>query len=459
MTGRGRPARALDKAAMAREKQHQGGRRHRHAEEVITALVADAKGAILELEGFGAVGMAGEALHPLSFHETRPMPAGSELMYLPDRIPVLLDMASGKVAAVPENPYHSGERIFPVAGFNSPGYVHTYVPAYEEARNAAPLPLFAYGAVGWCKGRFRSAVFQIDRESRQDLRLMPMAAVRRGVSAFRKKMPGNRLRQHLETCALSYGCPAAKNFFIGRCEAPLPTSPQCNARCLGCLSLQRAENISHCQDRIRFMPTAEEIAEIALTHLDAVRDGVVSFGQGCEGDPLLAAEVIAPAIRRIREKTGNGTINVNTNGSLPKVLARLFDAGLDSIRISLNSVRAAFYEAYFRPNGYRFSDVLESISLGIQQGRHVAVNYLNMAGFTDTPAEKAALMRFLERHAINQIQWRNLNFDPLRYWRAMGAIAPLGQPVGMKRLVDAVKAAFPKIRHGYFNPYVAKIKI
>ena len=35
----------------------------------------------------------------------------------------------------------------------------------------------------------------------------------------------NRLFRHLETCALTYGCPAAKNLFLCRYEAPLPTSP------------------------------------------------------------------------------------------------------------------------------------------------------------------------------------------------------------------------------------------
>lgn len=426
-------------------------------DETITALVADEDGNIIELDGFGAAGMAGEALIPLSARETPAMPHGSELMFLPDRVPILQDLASGRMTAVPENPYRPGERIFPVAGFNSPGYVHAYAPAYEERPHARSLPLFAYGAVGWRKGEFRSAVFQIDREPRQDLRLMPLPAVQKGVSALRKKMPRNRLRKHLEKCALTYGCPAAKNFFVGRCEAPLPTSPHCNARCLGCLSLQRAE-MSHCQDRIDFMPSPKEIAEIALTHLEKVPDGVVSFGQGCEGDPLLAAEVIAPAIHIIREHTDCGTINLNTNGSLPKVLATLFDAGLNSIRVSLNSVRPSCYEAYFRPNGYRFSDVTESISLGIARGRHVAINYLNMAGFTDTPEEKAALMQFLNTHAIHQIQWRNLNFDPLRYWAVMGAVERHGPPEGMKQLVNSIKAAFPKIRHGYFNPHLAKRK-
>ncbi|MFC1817352.1 radical SAM protein, partial [Thermodesulfobacteriota bacterium] len=69
---------------------------------------------------------------------------------------------------------------------------------------------------------------------------------------MRQKLPGNRLREHLENCALTYGCPAAKNFFLGRYEAPLPTSRSCNAGCLGCISLQKSGAISNCQERIKF---------------------------------------------------------------------------------------------------------------------------------------------------------------------------------------------------------------
>lgn len=428
-------------------------------EAILTALVADSKGNIIELEGYGAVGMAGAFMAPLTAGQTLPMPHGSELMFLPDRVPILLDLVTGKRGPVPENPYQPGERIFPVAGFNSPGYVHTLIPAFEEVVKAKPLPLFAYGAVGWHRSGFRSAVFQIDPERRQDLRLMPVEAVRRGVRTLQKRLPKNRLRNHLEKCALTYGCPAAKNFFIGRCEAPLPTSPQCNARCLGCLSFQSADTISHCQDRIRFMPSPAEIAEIALTHLANVKNGVVSFGQGCEGDPLLAAAVIEPAIRQIRAETRNGTINMNTNGSLPEVLGMLFDAGLDSIRVSLNSFRESCYAAYFRPKGYTFSDVLQSIRIGLERHRHVAINYLNMAGFTDTPEEKRALMNFLSKYPIHQIQWRNLNYDPLRYWQVMASVEKQGDPIGMKLLVDLVKNQFPRIRHGYFNPLFPQVPL
>jgi pyruvate-formate lyase-activating enzyme len=420
----------------------------------IAALVANHAGEIFELEGFAAMGMAGKEFTPLQMENTVGLPYGSELMFLPDRSPILFNLATQTLEIVTENPFEPREPVFPVAAFNSPGFVNAYVPAYEERAEAGNLPLFSYAAVGWHDAGFRSAVFQVDKEPRQDLRRMPPEKVRKGVRAAKKRMPRNRLAQHLEKCALTYGCPAAKNFFIGRYEAPLPTSPQCNARCLGCLSLQSAKEISHCQDRIAFMPSADEIAEIALSHLARVKNGVVSFGQGCEGDPLLAAEVIGPAIELIRKRISHGTINMNTNGSLPNTLRKLFDLGLDSIRISLNSVRKSCYDAYFRPNGYSFSNVLKSIELGIQQGRHVAINYLNMAGFTDTPEEKAAFTQFLETFPIDQIQWRNLNFDPIRYWQVMNTVAHHSPAQGMKDLMNQVKTTFPHIRHGYFNPPV-----
>jgi pyruvate-formate lyase-activating enzyme len=396
--------------------------------------------------------MAGEELATLTREQTIGMPFGSELMYLPDRIPVLFNRASGDLEEVPENPHSPDEPIYPVAVFNSPGHVITQVSACRERPRARSLPLFSYGATGWHRGTFRSAAVRVDAEPRQDLRHMPPAEVRAGVRRLRKRMPDNRLRLHLETCALSHGCPAGKNFFLGRYEAPLPTAVTCNARCLGCLSLQKGSGISCTQERIAFTPSPEEIAEVALFHIGRVKRAVVSFGQGCEGEPLSAARTIEPAIRLIRSATGHGTINLNTNASLPEVVGRLCDAGLDSIRVSLNSVRPECYEAYFRPRGYGFADVLRSIDTALEKGKFVSINYLNSPGFTDTPEEAEAFLSFVEDHPIRMIQWRNLNYDPIRYWKAMDAAAPLGAPMGMAALIQGIRDACPELKFGYFNP-------
>ncbi|WP_155311065.1 radical SAM protein [Desulfosarcina ovata] len=418
----------------------------------LTAVVANARGEIFDLEGFVAVGTDGPRQDPLTTANTIALPHGSELMFLPDRIPLLIDLSTGKTRPVADNPYVPGERIFPVAAFNSPGVVLTHVCAYEERPGAKTLPLFSYGAVGWQDGGFRSAAIVVDREPRQDLRRMPRDRIVAGVERMRRTLPDNRLARHLEHCALTYGCPAGKNFFLSRYEAPLPTSKACNARCLGCISLQHDPQLTSSQNRIAFTPTAEEIADVALAHIRRVKKSVVSFGQGCEGDPLMAARVIGPAIARIRTATDQGTINMNTNASLPQVLAPLLDAGLDSIRVSMNSVREACYHAYFRPKGYRFAHVLESIDTALAKGRHVAINYLNCPGFTDSPEETAALSVFLEKHPVHLIQWRNLNFDPGRYLKMMRRVAPLGPPVGMDQLLKMIRKRFPDLKYGYFNP-------
>jgi len=419
---------------------------------MLTAVVANQAGEIFELEGYTAVGMEGSLLSPLKAVNTRKIPYGSELMYLPERRPVVFNPAIGKYETLKENPYAPGEAIFPVAAFNSPGYVITHISAYQETKKAGYLPLFSYGAVGWHQGDFRTAVVMVDPEPRQDLRQMKREDVVAGAKMMRKNLPTNRLREHLENCALQYGCPAGKNFFLGRYEAPLPTAKQCNARCLGCLSLQKDTGIPHSQDRIRFTPTPEEIAQVALAHINRVKNSVVSFGQGCEGDPLLAADVIEPAIKQIRSQTPHGTINMNTNGSRPEILERLFDAGLDCIRVSLNSVREKCYHAYFRPNGYRYSDVLKSIEVALAHEKFVAINYLNSPGFTDTPQEVDALTGFLDKYPIHLIQWRNLNFDPIQYWKEMNKAVAHGEPIGMENLLNRIRKQFPKLKFGYFNP-------
>ncbi len=439
---------------MATESQN----KNKRPGQPITAVVANRQGEIFDLAGYAAVG--GNTTHgqPLSVDHTCPLPHGSELMLLPDRMPVLYNLVQQRLEVIAENPYAPGEPIFPVAAFNSPGYVISHTCAYTERAQADLLPLFSYGAVGWHRGQFRSAVIQVDHEPRQDLRRMPLEKVTTGIKRMRRQLPRNRLRAHLEKCALTYGCPAAKNFFLGRYEAPLPTATTCNASCLGCISLQSEGNVPCSQDRIRFTPTAQEIADVALAHIAKVKQAVVSFGQGCEGDPLTAADTIAEAIRLIRQSTDQGTINMNTNGSLPQKIEKLLNAGLDSLRISMNSMRPGCYAAYFRPKGYTFGHVTAGIDLALERNTHVAINYLNCPGFTDTPQECEALLNFLEAHPVHMIQWRNLNFDPLRYLQIMHRSQSHGRPLGVKQLIDLIAHRHPKVNHGYFNPPKEKFR-
>jgi pyruvate-formate lyase-activating enzyme len=420
--------------------------------QIITAVVAAENGEIFELEGYGAAGMAGDQFFILTKADTCDMPHGSELMMLPQRSPIVFNISTDKFETMEFNPWDPGKKIYPVGVFNSPGHVNQYACAYDDTGIDNPLPLFSYGAVGFGKKDFRSAAILVDTEPRQDLRFMPHEGVVKGVNLLLKKYPDNRLMRHLENCALEYGCPAGKNFFLGRYEAPLPTSKVCNANCMGCISLQTENNLCACQDRISFTPTPLEIAEISLEHIFHVKKAVVSFGQGCEGEPLTAAKAITPAIELIRKKTDKGTINLNTNASLPDHVKTLCNAGLDSMRVSMNSVRKNCYNAYFRPKSYGFSDVLASIDLAREKGIFVSINYLNCPGFTDSTKETDALFNFIRDHGINMIQWRNLNFDPKKYTQMMTKIEDGGSPKGMSNLIKNLNKEFPKLIHGYFNP-------
>jgi len=260
--------------------------------------------------------------------------------------------------------------------------------------------------------------------------------------------------QHLGKCCLTYGCPAARNYFLGRWEAPLPTSPICNARCVGCISLQPAGSCSATQDRIRFVPTAEEIAEVAIAHLQTAEHAIVSFGQGCEGEPLLQAPVIEEAIHLIRRKTEHGTINLNSNASLPQAVERLAQAGLNSLRVSLNSAQESLHSRYYRPVGFTLADVKKSIRVMKEADRFVSLNYFIQPGVTDSREEFEALTNLVETYRPDLIQLRNLNMDPEWYLQTLD-FHSTESPMGMRTWLLKLQKRFPTLRLGYFNPFLS----
>src|SRR3989442_11098181 len=127
--------------------------------------------------------------------------------------------------------------------------------------------------------------------------------------------PRNRIIAQHAHCALDYSCPTASNLFFGRWEMAIAVSPGCNARCIGCISKQEEEDLISPQDRLGFIPTVDEIVEVALPHLERAEEAIVSFGQGCEGEPLLQWRRIGQAIKALRTQTARGVINMNTYAS------------------------------------------------------------------------------------------------------------------------------------------------
>lgn len=422
-------------------------------------LISDSKGEIYNVPYLETAGMKAGCFFRFNAEDLIKLPYGSEIFMLPDRLPVGYDSAAGKFVILDKNPVSGkGKRCFAVAAFISPGYTVGYNSAYSELGNPSILPLFSYAALVFYKGEFYTPVVRVDFERRQDLRFMDIGLVKKNIIQFKKIFPRNRLMKHLEGCALVYGCPAAKNFFLKRYEAPLPTAPYCNARCIGCISYQPAKKCPVTQPRVKFVPTPDEVAEIALLHINNVKDPVVSFGQGCEGEPLVVGDVLYESIKLIRKETSRGIINVNTNASMPETIAMLFDAGLDSIRVSLNSVREEYYIRYFKPKGYKFNDVIKSIKTAKEKKGFVSINYLTMPGFTDTKDEFIAFKRFIKVCHIDMVQLRNLNYDPLRYFKDIKFSTDISGMLGIKEIINLLKKDFPHLLLGYFNPSKMRMK-
>jgi MoaA/NifB/PqqE/SkfB family radical SAM enzyme len=241
------------------------------------------------------------------------------------------------------------------------------------------------------------------------------------------------------------------NFALGRWECPVPVSPACDAACLGCISEQKKSGVRSTQDRIGFTPTAAEILEFAVPHLETAERAMISFGQGCEGEPLLKAGLIEKAVRAARGLTRRGTVHLNTNAGDPDALERVAAAGLDSVRVSLNSARPEYYQKYYRSRKFGFEDMLESLGRARRAGIWISLNYFILPGFTDGVEETEAFVEIVKEFRVDCVQMRNLNIDPGWYRSALGLETGALTP-GILKWRNTVKRKAPWLRFGYFNP-------
>jgi len=413
-------------------------------------LYSDGQGNIFEDITLFAVGRSGWDAIPIPEDNWILLPDGGNLYELPGRRGIGIDVATGEMRLC--------EKGWAVAAFIPPAHTGTFMAAYETAEDAPTLPLFCYTAAGWYQEEFYVTALRIESDIRQECAGYDAEKIEEGVEKLLLSYPDNRLVNHLaEKCCRTYTCPAARNFFIGRWECPVPTSPACNANCIGCISFQpEEETIVSTQDRLQFKPSAEEIVEFTVPHLMNAPFPLISFGQGCEGEPLLMWETIRASIVEIRKHTSRGSININTNGSMPKAVRALCEAGLDSIRVSTNSAQKSWYETYYRPNNYQFEDIIESLRVMNEFGRWSSINYFVFPGLTDTPSEYEALRYLIKETNLKMIQWRNFNIDPDWYLGKMG-ITELEEPMGVKVLMEKIREEFPDLKFGYFNPPMERI--
>ncbi len=427
------------------------------------AIFADQSGKIYDHPELELSGQSGRQRIRIPESELIPMPEGSKLFTMPGRSAVGWDPDSAAFSVfhgwdglhenegIPAGESHQNRAgsCTAAAAFLPAGYTRLYLPAVSVQKPEPYLPLWTYTAVGWTEQGFCTSAVRIDPMTHSEPCHYDDREIVKRVEQRIKMDPGNRLLHHLKHCALSYHCFAAKNLFMGRWEAPLPTSPSCNAFCAGCLSLQPRDGCAASHERIDFVPTPDEVVRVALPHLKNVKQGIVSFGQGCEGEPLLQSALLEESIRRMRQGTELGTIHLNTNGFCSQSIQRLRETGLDSIRISLNSAREETYNAYYCPKGYQFRDVIRSIQTAVDSGLYTAINLLVFPGITDLEPEVSAFVDLVRKSRVQMIQMRNLSIDPELY---LDLFPPQnGQAIGILNLIRLLKKEFPQMEIGYFN--------
>ena len=414
-------------------------------------VVSDTDGNLFELPPYLMTGMSIFAPGLPHLSELIELPYGSNVFMLPRRHPVGYDPRTSRFTTITE---YEGNPVYAAAGFMAPAYMQLLRSAYDTLPGAERLPFYSYSALGWKQGKFFVSGVRVDDDQRQDLCHVDLPEIQKQAQWIKNKFKANRLVQHLvDNCVCSYGCPAARNFVMGRWECPLPTSPTCNSTCLGCISKQPSSSrVVASQDRIAFVPEVWEIAEIAVYHLRSAPRPVVSFGQGCEGEPLMYGDLLAEAVKEIRKHTDRGIINLNTNGSKPGKVQKLCEAGLDSIRVSLNSARESFYTGYYKPRDYTFADVIASLGVIRDYNKWSSINYFIFPGFTDSTAETEALFSLMVESKINMIQTRNLNIDPEWYIGEMGLAGKSTICTGLSAWLSRVQKELPWVKLGYFNP-------
>lgn len=424
-----------------------------------------------------------------------PVPEEWDLMAMPGTKPVGYSTAEGRFVTVEEFTAEGDDGAFTfapcaVAVHPPPGYVRTHHPAaeytdtthpdeklrksgggvltiFQELEDDAPsqaggddaarpgLPLWAYTAVGFSKNGPVAALFQGDETSRWEPALYYQGSLEEKVAERLAEDPDNKVLKQLAQCARDYLCCCAQNVFYERWEGAVPIAPACTSSCLGCLSKDPEWNTPVPQKRLKFSPEPDEIARVIAHHLEVAPEPMMSFGQGCEGEPTMNGPVIVESIRQARARTDRGIIHINTNGSRPDTVRECARAGASSIRISLNTFHPEMYTAYYRPADYTFDDVLRTFEVARDEGMYICINLLIWPGWSDRMAEVDAISAQVDKGCLQMVQLRNLCVDPGYYRTVLPDREGRGMLLGMRPFVDELHRRHPELRFGTFNPRLA----
>jgi len=405
-------------------------------------VYADEHGNVYDHPDLIGLGRSGDMVVELLDEELIPLPDGATLVGLPFTRPIGMDPETGEMV-----PLTGGEQA--VGALLPQGFTRYAIPGYVKSDKTQKLPLFGYSAVVWKDGGFHVAARRSDDPEPWNPDNCDRRELEVQVESLLAKYPENRLYKHLSNCALGYECLTASNTFLQRWEGAVPVSFSCNAGCFGCISEQPEDSgFPAPQTRMNFKPTVEEITEIMLEHLKTP-ESIISFGQGCEGEPSTQVRLIVEAMRRVRERTSLGYININTNAGLTDHIRAIVDAGLDLMRVSTISALDDHYNAYYKPRGYTLANVEKSLKYAADNGVYTSINYLVFPGVTDREEEIEAMIGFARRTGLKLIQLRNLNIDPESYLELIPGAR--GEVYGMKQAIEIFEEELPGVVIGSYT--------
>ncbi|MDN4085673.1 radical SAM protein [Paenibacillus polymyxa] len=405
-------------------------------------VYADEKGNVYDHASLYGLARSADMIVEIMEDELIPLPEGATLVSLPSTRPVGMNPETGEMVSLPGNMQAVGALL-------PQGFTRLCLPGYVKTDKEYKLPLFGYSAVVWKDGAFYVTAEQSDSPSKWNPENCDRNQVKLGVQRMTEQYPENRLYQHLSNCALGYECLTSSNTFLNRWEGGVPVSYSCNAGCFGCISEQPDDSgFVSPQTRMNFRPRVEEIVEVMLEHLKTP-ESIISFGQGCEGEPSTQAKLIIDAIKEVRSVTDMGYININTNAGLNDHIRGIVDAGLDLMRVSTISALDDHYNAYYKPRGYTLANVEKSLRYASDQGVYTSINYLIFPGVTDREEEIEAMIEFAKRTKLKLIQMRNLNIDPESY---LELIPPAqGEILGMKQMLEIYREELPDVIIGSYT--------
>lgn len=356
---------------------------------------SDRSGRVFLSADYGAAALDGAA--PQALERAAALPEAGALVPLADRPAIGIDRRG--------HPRPLGRARWALAAVLGSTSVRTHLPACEIPAGVGPLEPLPYSAVGAREGG--------DLVVAALAPATPVGAadgLAERVGARLRAEPANRALRQLARCARDYGCPFARNAFLGRDEAALPLgAPGTDAGAPLVAPRRRDERAPLVPGALR-APGADAAA-VAVAHL-AGGGAAVSFGHACEGEPLGMARTVADVAARIRARSG-GPIRLRTAGSSAAALARVIEAGVDEVAVALASARPATYERVHRPAGYRWSDVRSALRIATEKGAALTIELLLLPGLTDRAAEADALLELLgELPPGTALRYIDLSADP-----------------------------------------------